>query len=110
MMKAKDIRILWSTDKEGKISDLIVEEFLEKHLTDEQRSLYERYSFDIGNCWVDWEHDPFKNLLSEIGRITILYGFANDAVILKALREFRKIDELREIIDLIFAGGIANNY
>lgn len=50
----KNARVLFNT-KQGKIEDLIVEEF---ENPEEKQSLYKKYQLDFGNClsdWCDWE-------------------------------------------------------
>lgn len=52
----KDARILWNT-KDGKITSLLVAEFLqdpETYLYNNQH-LYKTYKKDIGNCLSDWD-------------------------------------------------------
>ena len=55
-------RILFN-DKNGKITDLIVEEFKNP---DKKQYLYEKYSSDFGNCLGDWIDWTFSDVLIKI--------------------------------------------
>ena len=94
ILNKKDIRILFNcrSDNEGKINDLIVVEFTEKH---DPQHLYKRYSYDTGNCLSDWDKWP---IWQEILWLVDFYGFVDKPTKIKAFGQFLKIKEIRHDI------------
>ena len=83
----KNARIL-SNHKNGKILDLIVEEF--ESPADKQH-LYKIYHFDFGNCLSDWKDWTFNDVL-----LKIFVGYeVPTSLRKKILFELSKVEEWR---------------
>lgn len=109
LLKAKDIRILWewgSRENGLKIKELIVVEFKKEDIGKWPLHLYKRYGCDTGNCYAGWGDNVTANLLAEIISLCVNDGFENKDALNAAFREFRKIEEIKDVIDLVFKGGM----
>jgi len=83
----KDIRILYDM-KNGKLDDLIVEEFIDPS---DKQFLYRSYSRDFGNCLSDWDEWTLSDIL-----IKIFAGIeVPKSLVKKILLELSKVDEWR---------------
>jgi hypothetical protein len=93
----KDARVLWNVkfeDRDAKITDLIVEEFLLDPITKtyNNQHLYEIYHRDIGNCTSGWEKVTNARILFDI----FAEHSAQDAKTRQnIIRELFKIKEFR---------------
>jgi len=90
ILNKKDIRFLFNTNKQGKISEIIVAEFTEEK---NPQHLYETYSFDVGNCNRNWDK---WSLLPLLINFIYTFGFENEAVKLSLLESLMKIKEFRD--------------
>lgn len=91
-LSKKNARILWNV-KNGEIVDLVVEDFSDP---DEKQYLYNKYSYDTGNCISDWDEWEFSDILIKI--------FVSYVVPLgirkKILFELSKIEEWRPLLSV----------
>lgn len=97
-MKKKNARILWNTDKNNQITELIVTEFIYEE--NNPQYLYNKYHKDIGNSFHDWEE---WTLLSVIFSLWIQYGFFSRELSIKALKELSKIEEFAKDINFFLS-------
>ena len=88
----KDARILWNTNKEGKVTDLIVAEFSKDNMP---MYLYKEYRSDVGNCLSYWDTWSVAYIIFDI---MVRNEFANQKAKDDAWDELLKIKELREDI------------
>lgn len=88
----KHSRILWNV-KNGEIIDLLVEDFLD---VESKQFLYNKYSYDIGNCLSDWDEWELSDVLI---KIFVSYVVPKD-VVKKILFEISKIEEWRPNLSL----------
>ncbi len=86
----ENARILWNC-KEGKLVDLVVEDFSDPQ---SKHHLYKKYSFDVGNCLSDWEDWEFSDVLI---KIFISYEVPLNMRI-KILFQLSKVHEWREAV------------
>lgn len=85
-------RIFWSADPANqKICDVWVS------TTNQAREAYTaeyfslRWTFVVGNCNVDWLHNPLCTPEAAFGQMAAI-GFASSAEAINAIRQFAKID------------------
>ena len=87
----KDVRILWSDDRENceNITDFLVSPFTKEH---NPQNLYQRFDKDLGNCDSGWDKWKFSDVLGEF--------FSNYSlpkpIKKRILQELIKITEFRE--------------
>ena len=91
LLDKKDVRILWNTNKDHKVTEMIVVEFTKEH---NPQHLYQKYDKDIGNCLSDWDRNWDTHFI--IFYFLILEEFENIEVKKDAIKELLKIKELRE--------------
>jgi hypothetical protein len=98
MIDKKNMRILFNIDKQGKINDLIVAEFDEDRMDEfnSAEKLYNRYSYDVGNCLSDWEKMSLHQITLDL---CFFYGFANRETKIKYLTEMMNVKEFRKEIN-----------
>jgi len=87
----KNSRILFDV-KEGEIKDLIVEEFANPG---EKQFLYNKYSYDIGNCLSNWEEWKLSDVLIAI---FVSYKTVPTSLRLRILMQLSKIEEFRPLL------------
>jgi len=90
LLDKKDIRILWNTDDNGNITELIVAKFTEE---DNPQYLYKKYSSDVGNCLAGWDNWLISDILFSI---FIQHGSIDAKSRIKNFRELLKIKEVYE--------------
>lgn len=93
LLDKKDVRILFNTNKEGDINEIEVVEFTEQH---DPQHLYNKYSYDVGNCLSNWDRMTLHQLTIDL---FCFYDFASTEVKLKYLKEMMKIKEFRKEVD-----------
>jgi|WetSurMetagenome_2_1015567.scaffolds.fasta_scaffold1020016_1 hypothetical protein len=96
----KEIRILWKTNKDGKIVDIIVARFTQE---DDPQYLYGTYNKDFGNCNSWWDK---KHLYQCLLDLWFTYGFADHDIERRFISiELPKIKEFQDDVMIHEARG-----
>lgn len=93
LLNKKDIRILFNTNDKGDITEIEVAEFSEQN---DPQHLYNKYSYDVGNCLSNWDKMTLHQLSIDL---FCFYDFATREVKRQYLKEMMKIKEFRQEVN-----------
>ena len=98
-MKKENIRILFNKDKDGRIYEFEIAEFVKGDKENCPMHLYEKYDSDIGNCLSYWDEYTLVDIILNLGYKT---RFQSRALGLEFIKELSRVEEFRDKIRSLY--------